>query len=153
MRLVSRRTMSWSLCPIEGSSLHISINEGWDVKMRSRVLSLRVGKVTTSICSKLLSAVMSRKHWLKRIGYWPPSICRVAQLMSGRLKSQPRRIYQPRIYLSLFSHEGYLISSLGEVCFISPIRWPVVCSYCDAVLVVYLDRTTNQFLLFYSCLQ
>ena len=36
--------MLWSLFPIEGRGLHLSINEGGDVKMRSRVLSFLVGK-------------------------------------------------------------------------------------------------------------
>ena len=42
MRLVSSRTMSWSLFPMEGIGLHLSMNEGCDVKMRSRVLILTV---------------------------------------------------------------------------------------------------------------
>ena len=88
MRLVSSRTILWSLFPIEGSGLHLSINEGWDVKMRSNVLSFLVGNDT--ICSKLLSAVMSRKLLFTRKGFWLPSTCSEAQLMSGRLKSPSR---------------------------------------------------------------
>ena len=51
---------------IEGSGLHLS-TEGWDVKMRSNVLSFLVGNDT--ICSKLLSAVMSRKLLFTRKGF------------------------------------------------------------------------------------
>ena len=88
-RQESVRTISWLLFPTEESGFTFSRNDGRDVKMRLSVLSFRFGKVT--ICVKLLSAVRSSKNLLMRIGYWLPSVCRVAQLMSGRLKTPPMR--------------------------------------------------------------
>ena len=100
--------MSWSLFPIEGSGLHLSINEGWDVKMRCSVLSLRVGKLT--ICSSPLSDVMSKKLWLTRSGYWLASTNSIVQLISGKLKSPPRR----KIFLFLFSLKRAISSLVLE---------------------------------------
>ena len=54
---VSNSTMSWSLLPIDGIGLHLCLKLGWEVSIRSKILSLRVGK---SAISRLLSAAMSR---------------------------------------------------------------------------------------------
>ena len=84
---VSTSTMLWSLLPIDGIGLHLWLKLGWEVSIRSKVLSLRVGKST--ICSRLLSAKMSRKVLLSLLGYWVLEMDMSLQLMSGKLKSPP----------------------------------------------------------------
>ena len=46
----------WSLLPRDGSGVHLSINEGWEVNSRSSVFLSRVGKSTT--CSSARSFCM-----------------------------------------------------------------------------------------------
>ena len=64
---VSKSTMSWSLLAIDGIGLHNCLKLGWAVSIRSKILSLRVGKST--ICSRLLSATMSRNVLLSLLEY------------------------------------------------------------------------------------
>ena len=64
---------------------YISVEAGMGVSIRSKVLSLRVGKST--ICSRMLSATMSRKVLSSLLGYWVLEMVRSLQFMSGKLKS------------------------------------------------------------------
>ena len=84
---VSKSTMSWSLLAIDGIGLHNCLKLGWAVSIRSKILSLRVGKST--ICSRLLSATMSRNVLLSLLEYWELEIVRSLQLISEKLKSPP----------------------------------------------------------------
>ena len=66
--VVSNKTISRSLLPIEGLDLHRCVKLEWVVRMMSNVFCFLVGKLT--ICSKLLSDTMSRNDWLTLDGYW-----------------------------------------------------------------------------------
>ena len=43
---VSKSTVSWSMLPFDGMGLHLCLKLGWEVSIRSKVFSLRVGKST-----------------------------------------------------------------------------------------------------------
>ena len=87
LHAISSKTMSWSLFPIDGNGLHLNLNDGWEISIKSKVFSLRVGKST--ICSKPLSATVSKKAWLVLVGYCLCVMVCSCQFISGRLKSPP----------------------------------------------------------------
>ena len=57
LHVISSRTMSWSLFPIDGKGLHLSLNDRWEVSIKFNVFPFRVGKST--IYSYPLSATLS----------------------------------------------------------------------------------------------
>ena len=65
-------------------------NIGW-MRCEKQVQGVVLSRRKSTICSRLLSATMSRKAWLTLVGYWVPSALMDSQLMSAWLKSPPVR--------------------------------------------------------------
>ena len=94
---------------------------GWLVKIRSRVLSFRVGKSTS--CSKLISAVISRKVLLTLAGYWEPEIFSWFKSMSEVSPEDNNWL------LSTCSKRTDIIHRTGQVLTVRSIGWSVVRCY------------------------
>ena len=83
----STETPSWSDRP--GIDTHLFMNLCRFVRNKSKVLLLRVGKVT--ICSSQQLCSISRNRWLMTVATWLPLTSRVSHTMSGRLRSPPNQ--------------------------------------------------------------